>query len=106
MLGLAATALVSLAAGFYFGPDWGWATATALLVAMVVYHARNVRAIGSWLEHGEAPDPPRTFGAWDRLHALLHRSRREAARREAELPQTPPRLRAAAPPPPPGVVVL
>jgi hypothetical protein len=37
MLGLAATALVSLAVGFYFGPDWGWASATALLAAMVVY---------------------------------------------------------------------
>ena len=106
MLGLAATALVSLAAGFYFGPDWGWATATALLVAMVVYHARNVRAIGSWLEHGEAPDPPRTFGAWDRLHALLHRSRRESARREAELAESLVRWRAAARALPDGVVIL
>jgi two-component system phosphate regulon sensor histidine kinase PhoR len=106
MLGLAATALVSLAVGFYFGPDWGWASATALLAAMVVYHARNVRAIGSWLEHGEAPDPPRTFGAWDRLHALLHRSRREAARREAELAESLVRWRAAARALPDGVVIL
>jgi two-component system phosphate regulon sensor histidine kinase PhoR len=106
MLGLAATALVSLAVGFYFGPDWGWASATALLAAMVVYHSRNVRAIGAWLEHGEAPDPPRTFGAWDRLHALLHRSRRESARREAELAESLVRWRAAARALPDGVVIL
>jgi len=86
--------------------EWGWITAIALLVAVIVYHERNVRAIRRWLEHGEAPDPPRTFGAWDRLHALLHRSRRESARREAELAESLARWRAAARALPDGVVIL
>jgi len=86
--------------------EWGWITAVALLAAVVFYHWRNVRAISRWLEHGEAPDPPRTFGAWDRLHALLHRSRRESARREAELAESLARWRAAARALPDGVVIL
>ena len=104
MLGLALA--LALGVGLYFGAEWGWATAMALLAALGLYHARNLRAIAKWLEHGEAPDPPRTFGVWDRLHALLHRSRREAARREAELAQALARWRAAARALPDGVVIL
>ncbi|MBC8022837.1 MAG: DUF3329 domain-containing protein, partial [Burkholderiales bacterium] len=83
MLGLALA--LSVGVGLYFGAEWGWASALALLAGVGLYHSRNLRAIAKWLEHGEAPDPPRTFGIWDRLHALLHRSRRESARRVAEL---------------------
>jgi two-component system phosphate regulon sensor histidine kinase PhoR len=87
--------------------EWGWIAAIALLAGVVFYHSRNVRAISRWLEHGaEAPDPPRTFGAWDRLHAQLHRSRRESARREAELAESLARWRAAARALPDGVVIL
>jgi two-component system phosphate regulon sensor histidine kinase PhoR len=86
--------------------EWGWIAAVALLAGIVFYHSRNVRAISKWLEHGEAPDPPRTFGPWDRLHAQLHRSRRESARREAELAEALARWRAAARALPDGVVIL
>ena len=87
--------------------EWGWIAAVALLAGVVFYHSRNVRAISRWLEHGaEAPDPPRTFGAWDRLHAQLHRSRRESARREADLAESLARWRAAARALPDGVVIL
>jgi two-component system, OmpR family, phosphate regulon sensor histidine kinase PhoR len=87
-------------------PEWGWIALVALLVAMMLYHWRNARAIERWLEDGEAPDPPRTFGVWDRLHALLHRSRREAAKREADLAESLARWRAAARALPDGVVIL
>src|SRR5438105_6331192 len=104
MAGLAPA--ISLAVGLYFGAEWGWTAAAILLFAVVIYHARNVRAIERWLEHGEAPDPPRTFGVWDRLHAQLHRSRRESAQREAALAEALARWRAAARALPDGVVIL
>ena len=106
MISLAACALAALGVGLFLGPEWGWVTFSALLLAMLLYHLRNVHAIGRWLEHGEAPDPPRTFGVWDRLHALLHRSRREAAKREADLAESLARWRAAARALPDGVVIL
>jgi two-component system phosphate regulon sensor histidine kinase PhoR len=104
MLGLALA--ISLATGLYFGAEWGWAAAAALLGALVVYHSRNARAIERWLERSDAPDPPRTFGIWDRLHAKLHRTRRESALREGELAQSNERWRAAAGALPDGVVLL
>jgi two-component system phosphate regulon sensor histidine kinase PhoR len=106
MIALGASALVALGVGLFLGSEWGWVAFSALLLAMLVYHERNVRAIGRWLEHGEAPDPPRTFGVWDRLHALLHRSRRESAKREADLAESLARWRAAARALPDGVVIL
>ena len=104
MLGLALA--ISVGVGLYFGAEWGWITATALLAALLAYHLLNVRAISRWLAQPQAPDPPRTFGVWDRLHARLHHSRREAARREAELAQSNERWRAAARALPDGVVIL
>ena len=106
MWGLAAAALVSGAVALFVDVEWGAATLVALLAAMVVYHARNVRAITRWLEQAQAPDPPRTFGVWDRLHAQLHRSRSDSARREAELSGSLARWRAAARALPDGVVLL
>jgi len=104
VLGLALA--ISVGVGLYFGAEWGWITATALLAMLLAYHLRNVRAISRWLSNPHAPDPPRTFGVWDRLHATLHHSRREAARRETELAQSNERWRAAARALPDGVVIL
>ncbi len=104
MLGLALAICVGV--GLWFGAEWGWVAATALLAALLVYHLRNVRAIARWLDQPDAPDPPRTFGVWDRVHARLHRSRSEAARRESELAQSNERWRAAARALPDGVVIL
>ena len=88
----------------------GWVAAVALVLAALVgllfYHSRNLQALTRWLEHGDAPDPPRMYGAWDRFHALLHRSRREAAKREADLADQVSRWRAAARALPDGVVIL
>jgi two-component system phosphate regulon sensor histidine kinase PhoR len=86
--------------------EWGWILAIAVLAGVVVYHERNVRAILRWLDRGEGPDPPRTFGVWDRLHARLHRDRSAAREREAELAQSNERWRAAARALPDGVVLL
>jgi two-component system phosphate regulon sensor histidine kinase PhoR len=106
MVALAMSVLAALGVGLLAGSEWGWIAFSAILLAMLLYHLRNVHAIGRWLTHGEAPDPPRTFGVWDRLHALLHRSRREAARREADLAESLARWRAAARALPDGVVIL
>ncbi len=106
MIALAACAVAALAVGFFFGVEAGLAAFSAGLLMLLAYHLRNLRALSHWLEHGEAPDPPRARGMWDELHALLHRSRREAARREAELAQMLARWREAARALPDGVVIL
>jgi two-component system, OmpR family, phosphate regulon sensor histidine kinase PhoR len=85
---------------------WGWPLATALLFVALLYHFRKMGNLSRWLERSDTPDPPRAYGAWDKLHALLHRSRREAARREAELMQSLTRWREAARALPDGVVIL
>ena len=77
-----------------------------ILAVLLAYHLRNLRALTRWLEKGDTPDPPRAYGAWDRLHAVLHRSRRESARREAELVRAVDRWQDAARALPDGVVIL
>jgi two-component system phosphate regulon sensor histidine kinase PhoR len=86
--------------------EWGWPIACALLLAVLAYHLRHLYALRRWLERGESPDPPRARGVWDELHALLHRSRRESAKREAELAEALARWRAAARALPDGVAIL
>jgi len=106
MLAIAACLVVSAAVGWLAGMEWGLATLSALLLLAVLYHVRKLREVAHWVEHGEAPDPPRARGAWDRFHAILHRSRRESARREAELVDMLTRWREAARALPDGVVIL
>jgi two-component system phosphate regulon sensor histidine kinase PhoR len=86
--------------------QWGWPIVAALLLAVLLYHLRHFHALKRWLEHGETSDPPRARGAWDELHALLHRARRESANREAQLAESLARWRAAARALPDGVVIL
>jgi len=86
--------------------EWGLAAVALVALVLVLYHLRKLRELSHWLEHGEAPDPPRARGAWDRLHAVLYRSRRESARREAELVDMLTRWREAARALPDGVVIL
>jgi two-component system phosphate regulon sensor histidine kinase PhoR len=86
--------------------EWLWPIASGVLLVVLAYHLRHLYALRRWLERGETPDPPRARGVWDELHALLHRSRRESARREAELAESLARWRAAARALPDGVVIL
>ena len=86
--------------------EWGWIVIGAVLLTALAYHLRNLRNLSRWLESGDTPDPPRAYGAWDRLHAALHRARRESARREAELAHSLTRWREAARALPDGVVIL
>jgi two-component system, OmpR family, phosphate regulon sensor histidine kinase PhoR len=86
--------------------EWIWPVACGLLLAVLLYHLRHLYALRRWLEKGETPDPPRARGVWDELHALLHRSRRESAKREAQLAEALARWRAAARALPDGVVIL
>ena len=106
MLVLAAGAIFSLVVGLALEPLWGWIALSAVLAVQVLYHLRRIALLGRWLEHGETPEPPRARGAWDGLHAVLHRSRRESARREAQLAHAVERWRQAARALPDGVVIL
>ena len=78
----------------------------AIALLLLAYHLRNLRALIRWLERGDTPDPPRAYGAWDRLHAMLHRTRRESSRRETELVHAVQRWQDAARALPDGVVIL
>ena len=109
VLGLVVLALgagIALAIGLATEPLWGWMAFSAMLLAALFHHLRQLLLLGRWLEQGEAPDGHRAAGVWDELHALLHRSRREAGKREAELADLVARWRAAARALPDGVVIL
>ena len=86
--------------------EWAWVAICLALVALLAYHLRKLGNLYRWLERGDAPEPPRAWGTWDRVHALIHRSRRESARREAELVDAVSRWREAARALPDGVVML
>jgi two-component system phosphate regulon sensor histidine kinase PhoR len=106
VIGIAASVLASAVVWYFAGPEWGLGTLAALLLVLEGYELAQQRRLRRWLEHGESPEPPRARGAWDELHALIHRSRRESARREAELAHALARWRAAARALPDGVVIL
>jgi two-component system, OmpR family, phosphate regulon sensor histidine kinase PhoR len=75
-------------------------------VLALAYHVGKLRSLARWLDRGDSPDPPRAHGAWDELHALIQRDRRESSRREAELEAALTRWREAARALPDGVVIL
>jgi len=106
MLALAACALAGVAVGWFAGVEWGLGAFGALATILVLHHERNLRELSDWVEHGRTPEPPRAHGAWDRLHAAIHRTRRESGRREAELVDMLTRWRDAARALPDGVVIL
>jgi two-component system phosphate regulon sensor histidine kinase PhoR len=82
------------------------AVLAAIAVLVAAYHRNHLRALIRWLDAGESPDPPRARGAWDRLHAAIHRLRRDSARREAQLAEAVRRWQDAARALPEGVVIL
>ena len=76
---LAAAAIGCVALGWFLEPELGWAAFAALLLGLLLHHARQMLALGRWLEHGDTPGAARAIGVWDELHAVLHRTRRESA---------------------------
>jgi len=107
MIALALSAAASLAVGFFLDPQRGWILFAVLALALLLYHLKRRADLRGWLEAGgESPEPPRARGAWDEVHALIVRSRRESARREAGLAQAVARWREAARALPDGVVIL
>ena len=103
---MGAGVLASIAAALAFGAEWGLALLAFTFGTALAHHLRQAYLLGRWLEAGEPADEPSTSGLWDELHALLHRSRREGARREAELAHSLSRWRAAARALPDGVILL
>ena len=85
---------------------WILAGIAVLLAVALAYNLRELHRLIRWLERGDTPEPPRAHGAWDRLHAAMHRGRRESAKREAELVHLLDRWRSAARALPDGVVIL
>ena len=106
MIAIAIVAAVAVAVGVAGEPAWGFAAASAGFLALLAYHLVHMQALARWLEVGDSPEPPRAYGFWDRLHALLQRARRESARRQAELIHAVKRWQEAARALPDGVVIL
>jgi two-component system phosphate regulon sensor histidine kinase PhoR len=86
--------------------EWFLVGAIVVLLGALVYHLRNLYSLSRWLDRGDSADPPRAYGKWDELHALIERGRRESARREAEMAAALTRWREAARALPDGVVIL
>ena len=86
--------------------EWAWPALVAVLGAALAWHAWNLRRLRRWLDDPRTPHPPRSYGAWDRLHAVLVRSRRDSARRQVELVDAVERWQEAARALPEGVVIL
>ena len=86
--------------------EWILAGAVVALALLLAYHLHKLSALRLWLDRGETPDPPRAYGKWDELHALIQRSRRESSRRETDLAEALTRWREAARALPDGVVIL
>jgi two-component system phosphate regulon sensor histidine kinase PhoR len=106
VIGFAVGGILALVAGFLVDAETGWTVFAIALAATLFYQLGQLRALSRWLEHGETPDPPRAYGAWDHLHALLHRSRRDSATHIAELTAQVKRWQEAARALPEGVVLL
>ena len=103
---IGAGVLASLVVALAIDAAWGLALLALVFGSALAHHLRQAYVLGLWLEAGEPAEAPRTSGLWDELHALLHRSRREAARREASLAHSLNRWRAAARALPDGVILL
>jgi len=86
--------------------QWPWIGACLALLLGLAYYRRKLANLVKWLSNPDGADPPRAYGLWDDLHALLHRGRRDARRREAELVAAHERWNAAARALPDGVVIL
>jgi two-component system phosphate regulon sensor histidine kinase PhoR len=102
---LALGGLAAWALGLYAGTEWGWKAFAVFLLVSVLLHVRQLLALGRWLERGDVGGL-RASGVWDEIHAVMHRSRRQSAQREAELADVVARWRAAARALPDGVVIL
>jgi len=106
VIAVAIAGFAALAIGLTIDAGLGWIAFGVSMLALVLYHLRELRSLSRWLEHGETPDPPRAYGDWDNLHAVLHRSRRANATRIAELTAQVKRWQEAARALPEGVVLL
>jgi two-component system phosphate regulon sensor histidine kinase PhoR len=105
VLAFMALAVASIVLGVLTQPEWGLVAFALLLLATLAWHLRQLLALGRWLEQGDSAEP-RARGIWDELLALIHRQRRESAKREAELAERVARWSAAARALPDGVVIL
>ena len=59
MIAVAVAAIAALAAGYLFDSGVAIATFAALMLALVIYHVRELGALTRWLDRGGAPEPPR-----------------------------------------------
>jgi len=103
---VASLAAGGLVVGALAGPAWGWVTAAAGLLAVVLHHVRHLARLARWAEDPRPSTVPDGSGTWDEVLSSLYRVEREAEHREKELADALARLRHAAQAMPDGVVIL
>jgi two-component system phosphate regulon sensor histidine kinase PhoR len=76
--------LVSLPIGVLFGAAWSLATFLLLLLALGVYHVRNLTALVQWSREPLGAPLPKAWGLWDLVFSDLNRlARRSTEQRQA-----------------------
>jgi len=102
----AAIAACAALVGLAFGAAWGWALFALALLAIVLWHARNLGRLQRWASAPTPGEIPEAAGVWDDVLAALHRRERDAARRELRLADALASMRRAVQALPDGVVLL
>jgi two-component system phosphate regulon sensor histidine kinase PhoR len=99
-------ALAAAAARLIFGPETGWMLLAGGLLALLAYHAVNLRRLLDWLAKVDPGEVPDASGIWDEAFALLHRRERSSAQERQRIGRLLVRYRQAGRALPDGVVVL
>lgn len=106
LLRMGLLALLSLFIGLAAGAAWGFAFATAVLLALVLLQVRYLELLHTWLMHPEKHEIPDGWGAWGAVFSDLHRRERREAKNRERLKAVVTRFRLGAEALPDAVVAL
>ncbi len=97
---------IALALGFALDPDAGWVLFVAGLLALLVFHVRNLNRLHRWLDRPDPDSVPGSSGTWDDAFASIHRRERSHAADQQRLARLLVRYRQASRALPGSVVIL
>ncbi len=103
---IAAAVLPAVAAGFAFGPHWGWAIFCLAPMALLAFHLRQLAKLRRWALGSPIADVPESWGVWDEVFAQLYRRRRAQIRQRRRFGRLLARSQQAARALPYGITIL
>jgi two-component system phosphate regulon sensor histidine kinase PhoR len=98
--------MVALGVGTVFGGVWSLGVLSALLLLLVFYHVRNMRALAQWTRQPLGSAVPRAGGLWDLVFSDLHRRSKLAEAQRQRLSSSLEQFRDASQAMPDGVAFL